>query len=358
MPRARVEVRSHSPLRYFGIAFLLLMALAGGAVLFILYWPNSFPGGGERALFVSRGETFGSVVDSLEASGMIRSRMLYLITADLLHGRSHIRIGKYVFNSGTSNAELVRAIAEGREIVPIPVTIPEGLTVRRQAKIFARHLGIDSSKYVDLADDTAFVHQLGLPGNSLEGYLLPDTYFFNWQTDEHDILRELAAAFKRFFSDSLKQRARVLGMSEEDVVTMASIVEGESRLSEERPIIAGVYYNRLRIGMRLDADPTIQYILDGRPRRLSYDDLKLDSPYNTYQHAGLPPGPINNPGKASILAALYPAQHQYLYFVANGKGGHWFSRTFEEHRRYVRMARRLRALAERSQHSHPAGQHP
>ncbi len=335
-------------LRRIGIGVGLIAVVAIGFFLFVLYWPNTFPNGGEKTLFVSKGETFASVVDTLETEGAIRSRALFLLAADLLGGRSRIHVGKYLIRSGISNEELFHFIYYGRGIVPISVTIPEGLTIRRQARIFERHLGIDSAKYVQLANDSAFTHRLGFPDPSLEGYLLPDTYRFNWQTDEHEILHELAGAFTHFLVDSLKDRLRDLHMSVRDAVTMASIVEGETRLNDERPIVAGVYYNRLRIGMRLDADPTIQYLLENGPRRLSYDDLKVNNPYNTYQHAGLPPGPINNPGRLSILAALFPAHHQYLYFVANGKGGHWFSRTYDEHLRNVRMARRLRALAERS----------
>ena len=357
MTRTTIGDRFRRTVFVAGAGAFVVVALAAGLLLYIFYWPNDFPGGQERALFVSRGEAFNSVVDSLEGAGMIRSRRLFLLTADILSNRSHFHVGKYVFRSGASNAELIHALAEGREIVPISVTIPEGLTIRRQARIFARHLGIDSSKYVELAHDTAYIHRLGFSDSSLEGYLMPDTYLFNWQTDERELVRDLTTAFRRFFTDSLRERAQELGVSVNQVVTMGSIVEGESRLSEERPIIAGVYYNRLRIGMRLEADPTIEYLLDDGPRRLSYDDLKRNNPYNTYQHAGLPPGPINNPGRASIVAALYPAQHQYLYFVANGKGGHWFSRTFDEHLRYVRMARRLRALAARSQASESTTRH-
>lgn len=130
-----------------------------------------------------------------------------------------------------------------------------------------------------------------------------------------------------------------------EVLTMASIVEGEAMYDDERPVIAGVYYNRLRKRMRLQADPTVQYAVSDLPRRLSRSDLKIDSPYNTYEHYGLPPGPINNPGRKSILAALYPAKHQYLYFVSNYNGRHRFSRTYEEHQRHVREYRKARALA-------------
>lgn len=348
MVEERIRGSARRALRIAVFAISVLVVLAVSLLGYVLYWPNTFPEGEEKALFVSKGETFAEVVDTLEAGGIVRSRMLFLLTADVLGGRSRIHVGKYLLKSGISNEELYHFLYYGRGIVPISVTIPEGLTIRRQARIFARHLGIDSSKYVQLADDTAFAHHLGFPDPSLEGYLLPDTYRFNWQTDERDILRELTDAFKHFFADSLSERLNDLHVSMRQAVTMASIVEGETHISDERPVIAGVYYNRLRIGMRLEADPTIQYLLDNGPRRLSYDDLKVDNPYNTYQHAGLPPGPINSPGRASILAALYPAHHQYLYFVANGKGGHWFSRTYDEHMRNVRMARRLRALAART----------
>ena len=127
-------------------------------------------------------------------------------------------------------------------------------------------------------------------------------------------------------------------------MTLASIVEGEAVLKEERPIISGVYHNRLHRGMKLEADPTIRFMIEDGPRRILYTDLQADNPYNTYRRKGLPPGPINNPGKASIVAALFPAKHNYIFFVANGKGGHWFSSTFAEHLRHVRQYRRERRL--------------
>jgi UPF0755 protein len=131
-------------------------------------------------------------------------------------------------------------------------------------------------------------------------------------------------------------------MSLKEVVTLASIVEGESGVDAERPTIAGVYLNRLRKNMKLEADPTIQYVLPGGPRRLLYTDLRIDSPYNTYLYRGLPPGPVNNPGKQSILGVLYPEKHQYLYFVATGVGGHRFSKTFSEHQKAIRVYRKVR----------------
>jgi UPF0755 protein len=193
-----------------------------------------------------------------------------------------------------------------------------------------------------LVFDRDFIQSLGIEAASLEGYLLPDTYGFSWQQDEKEIVREQVGEFRQFFVDSLVARAAVLGWSVHQVITFASIVEGEALIDNERPIIAGVYLNRLQRGMRLEADPTIQYILDDGPRRLLYADLRRDSPYNTYRYAGLPPGPINNPGRKSILAALYPSRHDYLYFVANTRGGHWFARSYAEHQANVRRYRRDR----------------
>jgi UPF0755 protein len=332
--------------RPFLLAALALASAGALFVLYAIYWPNAFQGAAEKAFYVSRGETFTQIVDSLEIQGVIRSRGLFTFVANLRGGIARLQVGKYIFPRGVSNAAVFQSLRTGRGVVMIPVTLREGLTARRQARILARALGIDSAKYLSLAGDTAFAHSLGFHEETLEGCLLPDTYAFGWQPDERDVIRRITEEFRRFYGDSLQLRASALGLSTREVLTVASLVEGETHLSDERPLVAGVYYNRLRRGMRLEADPTIQYIVEGGPRRLSYTDLGLNSPYNTYRHSGLPPGPVNNPGRASILAALSPARHQYLFFVANGRGGHWFSATYQDHLRFVRMARKLRRLTE------------
>ncbi|MEX2088727.1 MAG: endolytic transglycosylase MltG, partial [Bacteroidota bacterium] len=173
-------------------------------------------------------------------------------------------------------------------------------------------------------------------------YLMPDTYRFFWQTEEREIIERMVNEFKSFFVDSLKSRQKGMNMSLNQVLTLASIVEGETSLDRERTTVAGVYHNRLKRRMRLEADPTIQYIVPDGPRRLLYSDLKIDSPFNTYRNYGLPPAPIGSPGRLSILATLYPEQHAYLFFVADGTGGHKFSRNYAEHQRAVREWRRAR----------------
>jgi peptidoglycan lytic transglycosylase G len=329
----------------YRVAIVLVMVLlvaAAGVLLYIFYAPNDFGEEQEKVFVVWKGQSFASIVDSLEERQIIRDRALFVFVARVYGGTNKIRVGRYVFKSGTSNSHLYLSLREGWDNEPITVVIPEGLLSRTQAKIFSRHLGTDSARFVSLVNDPDLASSLGINAASLEGYLLPDSYRFFWQTDEKDIIVKMVQEFNRFYSDSLHEQARKLGWSTDQVVTLASIVEGEAILNEERARISGVYHNRLKKGMRLEADPTIQYFISDGPRRLLYSDLKLDHPYNTYRYAGLPPGPVNNPGRGSILAALFPEENRDLFFVANGKGGHWFSATYAEHLRYVRQYRRDR----------------
>ena len=329
--------------RWVFISTVAVLTGVGLWLWWVFFGGNNFPDKGERTIFVSRGQSFGTVVDSLEAKGVIRSRGIFLFVAKVYGGAERVQVGKYTVQSGISNADLFLMLRSGRGNQLIQVTVPEGFRIRSQARLFARMLGIDSTKYARLSFDPSFANSLGIVEPNLEGYLLPDTYGFYWEQDERDVLKRQIENFQRFFNDTIRTRCRELGWDTHKALTFVSIVEGEAVLTDERPIIAGVYHNRLRAGMKLEADPTIQYAIADGPRRILFTDLKVDSPYNTYRHAGLPPGPVNNPGRASILASLYPAQHAYLYFVANGRGGHWFTRTYDDHLRYVRMYKRYRA---------------
>ncbi len=319
--------------------FLVILAL-----YFLLWKPNLFEAS-PKIVTVNRGESFAQVVDVFSSAGVLSHPALFRISGKIFGYAGKIKIGKYSFPSGVSNREILYAISTGTSTANPSVTIYEGLRGTLIAKILAREVGIDSLKLAQQFSDTSLIGLNNHGGSSLEGFLMPETYEFYWQTDEKEIVRDMLTQFRNFFSDSLQRRTREMKMTISQVLTMASIVEGEAVLDRERPIIAGLYYNRLRRGMKLEADPTIQYIVPDGPRRLLYNDLKIDSPYNTYQHYGLPPGPISNPGKKSILAALYPAKHNYLYFVADGLGGHRFARTFAEHLRNVRSYRRAHTSA-------------
>jgi len=323
--------------------YIWLSIFIGGILLFlyvILWAPNIFDG--DRIVIVSKGENFQQVTDSLQRAGVIRNRLLFDIAGRLLGSTTKLQIGKYRFKSGASNRDIVENIRYGKTVELITIVIPEGLRTTTQAKIFARELGIDSARFMDLVNYENFTRNLGVESSSLMGYLIPKTYKFYWQTDESDIIKELVKEFWKEFDSSMIHQMNRRKMTMNELLTIASIIELETAIDSERAIVAGVYYNRLQRRMRLQADPTVQFALGGTPHRLRYSDLEYDSPYNTYKNYGLPPGPINNPGKTSILAALYPSRHKYLYFVATGEGGHRFSTNFNDHRRAIRQYQKTR----------------
>lgn len=324
------------------IVFVTILLVIGFKAFDVFYGPNEFAGSAGKPFTISRGQTFASVVDSLQAQGLIRSREWFVFVSKTLGGAERVQVGRYKFASGVSNADLFTSLRDGRGIVLIAVTIPEGLRSQQQARIFARSLGIDSARFVSLAYNPEFVKEMGFSVHSLEGYLFPQTYSFYWQPDERDVIKNMVQQFKQVYSESLQAKAKSFGWTTNQVMTFASIVQGESKLPEEMDMIAGVYHNRLRKGMKLQADPTIQFFIEGSPRRVLYSDLKMASPYNTYLNKGLPPGPVNNPGEAAIVAALSPKRHTYLFFVANGNGGHQFTATYADHMRFVRQYRKLR----------------
>lgn len=334
-------MKQHSLVYKLVLILLCVVLLVGGVLLYqVFYGPNTFDDASEKTFIVWKGEPFASIVDSLAAQGIIRDRAWFVFVAKVVGGTQRIQVGKYVFASGISNIELYDLLREGRP--PISVTIPEGILSRAQTGVLARKIGLDSTRFVNLVNDEQFAHALGIPAPSLEGYLLPETYSLHWQTDEKEVITRMVEHFQQFYTDSLQERAKELGLTTNQVVTLASIVEGEAILDEERATISGVYHNRLRKRMRLEADPTVQYLIEDGPRRILHSDLQVNSPYNTYRYFGLPPGPINNPGKASILAALFPEQNKYLFFVANGSGGHRFATNFNDHLRNTRLYRRGR----------------
>jgi UPF0755 protein len=198
---------------------------------------------------------------------------------------------------------------------------------------------IDSTEFVNLANNKDFADSLGLKQNSFEGYLFATDYEIYERCSPEEAIKIFYNGFNEFYNDSLIVRTKELGYSVHEIITLASIIKGETDKEEEMPRISGVYHNRLRIGMKLQADPTIQYVIPGGWRRLTFKDLESDSPYNTYKYFGLPPGPINSPGRSAILAALYPEKNNYLYFVAGGTGGHLFGKTLTEHNNNVKKYR-------------------
>lgn len=301
---------------------------------------------------VERGATFQAILDKMQEEGVVESSFRVRLTGRILGFHDEMKAGRYEITGGSSSYELLSLLARGRS-KSVRVTLPEGLQSREIAAILANKIGVDSTRFMRLVRDSTFARELGVPAPTLEGFLFPDTYNLTWGMKPQRVIRILVDEFHEQFDDSLRRAAQERGFSLLQVVTLASIIEGEAIVDSEREIISAVYHNRLKKGMRLQADPTIQFIIEDGPRRLLKKDLKIDSPYNTYRYSGLPPGPINNPGLASLIASFNPADVNHLYFVANGDGTHTFSRTLRQHLRAKARFDRHRREVEREQKATP-----
>ncbi len=236
--------------------------------------------------------------------------------------------------------DLIELFLHGKADYLRTVKIRDGSTIKYIGAKVRYELFEDSAAFVEKAHDKSFIDSLGLNASSMEGYLLPDSYYVYERSSPSEIIGIFYNGLKDFMVDSLRERADSLGYTLHEILTLASIIEGETNKTGEMPVIASVYYNRLKRGMKLEADPTVQYLQPNGWKRLLYKDLKIKSPYNTYLYPGLPPGPINNPGKDAILATLYPADTEYLFFVADGEGGHNFAKTYSQHLRNVHQYRK------------------
>jgi UPF0755 protein len=292
---------------------------------------NNYPGPEPVRIQINKGENLNEITHALYKQKIIPSKFNFKIAAYLLVAEKRIKPGRYVIPKGLSYLDLIEKFVDGDGDILKSIDLYNGITMTGLRNKLVKTLSINPREFATCARDKEFLDSLGVKANSFEGYLMPGEYDFFERSSAKEIIEIMYAKFNRFFSDSLKHKASQLGYSEHQILTLASIVEGETKNETEMPIIAGVYLNRLKIGMKLQADPTVEYLKESGWKRLSFNDLKADSPYNTYKYFGLPPGPINNPGKQAILAALNPQRHNYLFFVADGKGTHKFSRNFKEH---------------------------
>ena len=321
---------------FSGIIVVSILAFQGT----IVFWPqdNHFE---TTQIEIPKGVSLSTISSQLKAQHILTNERTFLMAVKILGHETNIPAGKFTLLNPKNNYQIIRQLVEGKPVLK-KVTLLEGWTMEKIAEALEGELGLNKKGVLALCKNRSFVRKTGIPSKSLEGFLFPDTYFFHEDDSPENILTQIVNEYQKNITDSLRSRADVLGFSELEMVTLASIIEGEAIYDTERTIISGVYHNRLKRGMRLQADPTIQYIIKDSPRRLLNRDLKIDSPYNTYLYDGLPPGPVNNPGKASILAALYPDENDYLFFVARGDGYHTFSKTKEEHNRAKKAFQKVR----------------
>ena len=320
-----------------------LAALAGVLALLAFVFVAAPPASGPaQRVVVPPGATLGEVVDSLDAQGIVRASGLFELYARVRGAAPRIKAGHYAIPAPSSWASVVRRLTRG-EVLTEPMTIPEGFTLAQMAPRMAAVSGVPADSVVALLRSPELADRLEVPGPELEGYLFPDTYLFASGVPVERMISTMVARYRAYWTPERRARLEEIGLTEQEAVTLASIVQAEARRQDEMPQIAGVYHNRLERGWLLQADPTVLYALGGYRERLLFAaiDSVADNPYNTYAFAGLPPGPIGSPGEAAIDAALNPTG-DYLYFVAWPDGSHIFTRSLADHNEAVDSARRAR----------------
>jgi UPF0755 protein len=324
-----------------GLFFLLSM-------VFFLWFGQYFvqpadKTGTEQVVMVEDGMTLRQVAVILEEHRIIKNKTFFLAWARLKGYGRNIKSGEYSLSPAMAPVKIFDVLTRGI-IITHSVTFPEGFTAEQIGETLEQNINInvDKSAFLSLVHDPAILKKYGVSGTSLEGYLYPDTYQFSRRQSPESIIDVMVSRFNQVVLP-FKGKIEMSGMTLEEVITLASIVEKETGSADERPLIASVFLNRIKKNMRLDSDPTVIYGIENFNGNLTRDDLRRYSPYNTYAVKGLPPGPICNPGIESIRAVLYPGDTDYLYFVSKNDGSHYFSRTLEEHNRHVLAYQKKRA---------------
>ena len=326
----------------FGVGLLLIAALVGGIAVFRIWErihePHKGYVGTERIVDIPAGTGTGAIGRRLTEAGIVRDPFTFRI-ALLWSGRSRaLQAGEYHFDRPLAPIDVVDRLASG-DVYARRITFPEGLTLQEMARVYEMRDFGSAASFLEAVRDASLIRDLDPRATDLEGYVFPDTYALPRGTPARRLIELMVNRFRAAYDDDLQQQAREQALTTREVVTLASLVEKETARADERPLVAAVYRNRLKLGMGLQADPTVVYALLRAGRytgNLRREDLTIDSPYNTYRYAGLPPGPIASPGRASLEAAVRPASVSYLYFVSRNDGSHVFATTLAEHNRNVR----------------------
>ena len=302
------------------------------------------PSGREVIVNIPRGASVSHVGTLLQDSGVIRSRLVFKLVALIRGEQRNIKAGDYLLRTGSDAGDVLDQLISGKTLV-LSFTVPEGYNLFQIADVFHQSGIMTRDELLGMSKDQTFLNELGVEGTSLEGYLFPDTYFVrpSEKGDAGLIIRRMVQRFKEIYDRNVKATAEKYGWTPVQVVTLASLIEKEARASEHA-LVSAVFHNRLRMNMRLQSDPTVIYAIKPMGSKITKADLDRKHPYNTYQNLGLPPGPIANPGKASLMAAVEPADVDYLYFVAKNDGSHQFSNSLQEHNRWVNLYQRPNSI--------------
>jgi UPF0755 protein len=316
----------------------ILTAVIIVVLIFIawFYYGYYYPFSGNKKskiIEIEKGLDVKSISLQLKKERIIRDRIIFLIGYNIFHKNQSLKAGEYSFSFPISCREVLNKLTRG-EILLHLITIPEGLTIEEIANIFEQKASIPYKEFINEAQNTELIKDIDPEAKNLEGYLFPESYHIPKGIHAQKVITSMVEQFKNIFNADWRRKAEELGMSIREIVTLASLIEKETSVPEERPLVSAVFHNRLKRGMKLECDPTIIYALkkEGKYKdRIRTKDKSFNSPYNTYLYYGLPPGPICNPGKESLEAALYPASTNYLYFVSKNDGTHYFSSNLREH---------------------------
>lgn len=320
------------------VAFLVLATLAAIAYFFSdLKEFGNRPAGGiseKQIVSIRPGQSFEAISSRLHDFGIITDPLKFKLLAKINGWDKKLKAGEYELNANMTPNQVLSVIVGGK-VRLLRFTVPEGYTVLQVAALAEKEGYGSAKKFIALALDPSVIRQYGIAADSLEGYLFPDTYHIPKNTNEKALITIMVKRFQAVFSEKMKQKAEEAGMAIHEVTTLASIVEKETGTAAERPLIASVFHNRIQRGMRLQSDPTVIYGIADFDGNLTRKHLRTPTPYNTYTIKGLPPGPIANPGLASLLAVLHPAESNYLYFVSKNDRTHQFSTNLKSHNRAV-----------------------
>lgn len=325
---------SRIKLFFFSLGLLLLF------LIFALCWlllTHPSKTASTKVIFIKKGTHLKRASEILEQEGIIKNRHFFILLTTALGKKTKVRAGEYEFNTRMLPLEVLDVLVKGQAKHHL-VTIPEGYTLSQIARLLEDLNLVEKKGFLQKASSPVFINTLGFSPSSqptLEGYLFPDTYHLFREMDPEEVIQMMVHQFKKVFGPDLANRASELGISQRETVILASIIEKETPLPGEKPLVSSVFHNRLKKKIPLQSDPTVIYGIKNFNGNLTKEDLTRPTPYNTYLISGLPPTPICNPGKDSLLAAVHPAPVPYLYFVSKNDGSHFFSSDIEEHNRAV-----------------------
>ncbi len=321
----------------FGISLVIIILL-----LFVVYQELCFYfkepaslNAEPRMVLIGSGQTFDTVTRILHEKEIIQNPIKFKLIARFMNFDRNVKAGEYLLAASMSPEKILETLVHGK-VYLYRISIPEGYTLNQIASLLDEKGVFNGSEFLKAANDSTLTEQLGINAKNIEGYLFPDTYFFAKDVSVRNIISTMVKQFHITFNPIWEKRPADLTFSIHEIVTLASMIEKETGTEEERPLVSSVFHNRLNKNMRLQSDPTVIYGVEDFDGNLTRKHLNTPTSYNTYTTSGLPPGPIANPGKASLEAAILPAETPYLYFVSKKDKTHFFSTNYDDHKEAVR----------------------